>query len=74
MQKTDIAGPISPVILNLTCQSEDAIYVHWARPATYWNSVDYYYINYRAENARDNDEIELSTATNYLESGVRIYK
>ncbi|XP_043479627.1 tyrosine-protein phosphatase 99A isoform X2 [Leptopilina heterotoma] len=72
MQKTDIAGPISPVILNLTCQSEDAIYVHWARPATYWNSVDYYYINYRAENARDNDEIELSTATNYLESGTTI--
>ena len=72
MQRTDIAGPVPPLILNLTCQSEDAIYVQWTRPATYWNSIDYYYIKYRTENARDYDEIELSTDTSHLESGVSI--
>ncbi|XP_033215227.1 tyrosine-protein phosphatase 99A isoform X5 [Belonocnema kinseyi] len=72
MQRTDIAGPISPIILNLTCQAEDAIYVQWARPVTYWNSIDYYYINYKTENAKTYEEIELSTDTSHVESGATI--
>lgn len=71
IRKTDITGPSAPLILNLTCQSHESIYVHWARPALFWGSIDYYYINYRRINGRYYEEIELSAEKNHLESGVR---
>lgn len=70
IRRTDITGPSAPLILNLTCQSHESIYVHWARPALFWGSIDYYYINYRRENGRYYEEIELSAEKNHLESGV----
>lgn len=70
IRRTDITGPGAPQILNLTCQSHESVYVHWARPANFWGSIDYYYINYRRENTRYYEEIELSTDKNHLESGV----
>lgn len=41
---TDISGPSPPRILNLTCQTQDTIFLQWARPDHYFYSIDYYYI------------------------------
>lgn len=72
IRRTDITGPSAPLILNLTCQSHQSLYIQWARPVTFSGSIDYYYINYRPENGRYYEEIELSTEKNHLESGVRL--
>lgn len=72
IRKTDITGPSAPLILNLTCQSDESIYVHWARPALFWGSIDYYYINYRRINGQYYEEMELSAEKNRLESWVRL--
>ncbi|XP_050457004.1 tyrosine-protein phosphatase 99A isoform X3 [Cataglyphis hispanica] len=72
IRRTDITGPSAPLILNLTCQSHQSLYIQWARPVTFSGSIDYYYINYRPENGRYYEEIELSTEKNHLESGAII--
>ncbi|XP_023290155.1 tyrosine-protein phosphatase 99A [Orussus abietinus] len=66
--KTDIAGPGAPTILNLTCQAHDAIYIHWARPGLFWNTIDYYYITYSSPNAKEYEEIELLADKEELDS------
>ncbi|XP_018334837.1 tyrosine-protein phosphatase 99A [Agrilus planipennis] len=43
-KKTDIAGPSSPSILNLTCQSPESIFIQWGRPAEFYKNIDYYFI------------------------------
>lgn len=66
--KTDISGPSAPVILNLTCATQDSIYLHWARPREFFNSIDYYYVTYTSEHSNDN--ITIDTSTEHLESEV----
>lgn len=73
IRRTDITGPSAPQILNLTCQSHESVYVHWAAPATFWGSIDYYYINYRKDNGK-HEEIEVAPEKNHLECGVRVGK
>ncbi|XP_015118557.1 tyrosine-protein phosphatase 99A-like isoform X2 [Diachasma alloeum] len=72
MQKTDVAGPSAPVILNVTCQAQDAIYIYWSRPDIFWNSIDYYYIMYRNDLVHKYDEIEIPTSKEHLNSGITI--
>lgn len=67
--KTDIAGPSAPLILNLTCAAEDSIYLRWARPREFFNSIDFYFINYISDHSNDN--ITLDTSTKYFETEVR---
>lgn len=73
IRKTDITGPSAPLLLNLTCHSHESVYVHWARPAIFWGSIDYYYIHYRKENGRTYEEMELPAEKNHLESSVYTY-
>ncbi|KAK0168443.1 hypothetical protein PV327_002243 [Microctonus hyperodae] len=72
IQKTDVAGPSAPVILNLTCQAHDAIYIYWARPETFWNSIDYYYIKYRNDILNGYEDIEIPTSKEHINSGITI--
>ena len=58
--QTDVSGPSSPRILNLTCQNNEALYLHWERPSVYYNSVDYYFLYYRSEDKRDDEFEEIS--------------
>lgn len=39
VNKTDISGPSEPRILNLTCQTQDTIFVQWERPAQILHSL-----------------------------------
>ncbi|KAG7198497.1 hypothetical protein KM043_005870 [Ampulex compressa] len=72
IRRTDITGPNGPTILNLTCQSHDSVYLQWARPSLFWGSIDYYYINYRPENGKYYEEIEMPAEKDHLESGTII--
>ena len=50
---TDVTRPTAPRIENVTCYDggggRAAIYVQWRRPGTFYRSVDYYKIFFRAE-------------------------
>lgn len=72
IRRTDIIGPSAPTILNLTCQSHESVYVHWARPAHFWGTIDYYDIRYQKENTGIYGDITLTTEKNHIESGVRV--
>lgn len=63
---TDVAGPSEPRWLNLTCKSLDTIRIEWERPATYYNSVDYYYIYITGEDLSDNITIPASRNITYI--------
>lgn len=43
----DVGGPSPPVIVNLTCQNEEALFVQWQRPLRHHNTLDFFYIDYR---------------------------
>ncbi|KZC04425.1 Tyrosine-protein phosphatase 99A, partial [Dufourea novaeangliae] len=72
IRQTDIQGPSAPRILNVSCQTNDSIYIQWARPQVFWGSIDYYFINYRIENADRYEEIEVLTEKDHLESATII--
>ncbi|XP_076619526.1 putative receptor-type tyrosine-protein phosphatase mosPTP-1 isoform X3 [Colletes latitarsis] len=71
-RRTDISGPSPPSILNVTCQTDDSIYIQWARPNTFSGSIDYYFINYRVENSDHYEKIEVQAEKNHLESAMII--
>ncbi|KAK8771955.1 hypothetical protein V5799_024803 [Amblyomma americanum] len=64
--QTDVQGPSAPIIVNLTCQSLDSLFLQWERPQTYYNKVDYYFVHYRSEEAWGFEEIAMA-ATDRLD-------
>lgn len=58
--QTDVQGPSAPIIVNLTCQSLDSLFLQWERPHTFYNRVDYYYVHYRSEEAWSFEEIAMA--------------
>lgn len=68
LSKTDISGPSAPRILNLTCATQDTIYIQWERPKEYFYSIDYYYINYTSEHS--NESIIMESSKEHLDSAV----
>lgn len=58
--RTDVAGPSPPIITNLTCQSNNTIFIEWKRPrpGETYNTVDHYFIMYKSA---DSDVYEEKT-------------
>lgn len=69
IQRTDISGPSAPQIINLTCHSQDAIYLQWRRPIVY-NSIDFYVINYKENSYSNYQQIQLNSSSSYQETAV----
>lgn len=59
IQRTDISGPSAPQIINLTCHSQDSLYLQWKRPTSFYNSIDFYMINYRDSGYNSYQQIQL---------------
>ena len=70
IQRTDIAGPSAPQIINLTCHSQDAIFLQWRRPTSFYNSIDFYVINYKENSYSNFQQIQLNTSSSYSETTV----
>lgn len=59
--RTDVTGPSAPVIVNLTCDiSNNTLHVSWERPVIFFNSIDYFFIQYRSEDKSDTEFEELA--------------
>lgn len=63
---TDVQGPNSPTIINVTCSSLDSLYLQWERPTNFYNQIDYYYVYYRPEESWSFEEIMLSASRERL--------
>ncbi|XP_070493823.1 putative receptor-type tyrosine-protein phosphatase mosPTP-1 [Chironomus tepperi] len=72
IQRTDIAGPSAPQIINLTCHSQDAIFLQWRRPTSFYNSIDFYVINYKENSYSNYQQIQLNTSSSYPETAIII--
>ncbi|CAO1427366.1 unnamed protein product [Diamesa hyperborea] len=72
LQRTDIAGPSAPSIINLTCHSQDALYLQWKRPTTFYNTIDFYVINYKEISYNNFQQIQLNTSASYSETAIII--
>ena len=44
---TDVMDPSPPEVENVTCYSENRLYLQWRRPSVYQKSLDYYKIYFR---------------------------
>lgn len=71
IQKTDVAGPSAPIIVNLTCHSQDALHLRWKRPTIFYNSVDFYIIWFKPITESGFMNITLNASTQHLETAVR---
>lgn len=73
IQRTDISGPSPPILFNVTCHNQDAIYLRWKRPLEYYNSIDFYIICYRKVAQHECQEIQFNASALYLETAVIIF-
>ncbi|KAJ8913189.1 hypothetical protein NQ315_009026, partial [Exocentrus adspersus] len=64
---TDISGPSAPKVLNLSCQANETIYIHWGRPSNFFYSIEYYYVYINLGNHLY-DNITISTTKDHLET------
>lgn len=62
--RTDVGGPSPPAITNLTCQSNNTLYVEWKRPrpADYYTSVDHYFVVYRSTESSEFEEKSINSS------------
>ncbi|TRY70690.1 hypothetical protein TCAL_12939 [Tigriopus californicus] len=52
---TDVRGPSAPIIANLTCKDEHAIFIEWERPRQISHTIDFYFIGYKPEQHQSDD-------------------
>lgn len=64
--RTDISNPSAPQYVNVTCYSQDSILIQWQRPDKYYNSIDFYYVQYKPDSARDYEETTLQAKKDKL--------
>ena len=46
---TDVRAPGQPIVVNLTCQNGNTLFLKWLRPTLYYRTVDVYNVHYRPE-------------------------
>jgi len=49
VQMTDVRAPGQPIVVNLTCQNGNTLFLKWLRPTLYYRTVDVYNVHYRPE-------------------------
>lgn len=70
--RTDVSAPTSPQFVNVTCYSQDSILIQWQRPEKFYNQLDYYYVQYKADSAWQSEETTLSAKKDKLHNELLI--
>lgn len=70
--RTDVSAPLPVRNVSLTCISPDAILILWERPAKFYNSLDFYYVQYKAESAWTGEEATLAARKDKSQSELLI--
>uniref|UniRef100_A0A0K8UA23 Tyrosine-protein phosphatase 99A n=1 Tax=Bactrocera latifrons TaxID=174628 RepID=A0A0K8UA23_BACLA len=70
VQRTDVAGPSPPYVVNLTCHSQDAIAIRWRRPHEFYNTIDFYIIKTRVVGQDNHRDIRINASAKELETAM----
>ncbi|XP_017484305.1 PREDICTED: tyrosine-protein phosphatase 99A-like, partial [Rhagoletis zephyria] len=70
VQRTDVAGPNAPYVVNLTCHSQDAIAIRWRRPHEFYNTIDFYIIKTRVVGQDSHRDIRINASAKELETAM----
>ena len=46
---TDVRSPGEPLVVNLTCQNANTMFLKWLRPKLFYRTVDVYHVMYKRE-------------------------
>ncbi|CAB4063723.1 PTPRG [Lepeophtheirus salmonis] len=63
---TDVDSPGPPVIVNLTCQNGNTMFLKWLRPKVYFRTVDVYHVHYRVESTSSWDKQIVEAVNNTI--------
>ncbi|TDG52370.1 hypothetical protein AWZ03_001200 [Drosophila navojoa] len=69
-QRTDVAGPSAPAIVNLTCHSQESITIRWKRPYEFYNTIDFYIIKTRLAGQDTHRDIRINASAKELETAL----
>lgn len=67
-----MAGPSAPIVVNLTCHSQDSLTIRWKRPLEYYNNIDFYVIKTKIIGQDTHRDIRINASEKELETAVRI--
>ncbi|XP_068157399.1 tyrosine-protein phosphatase 99A isoform X3 [Drosophila tropicalis] len=70
VQRTDVGGPSSPAIVNLTCHSQESITIRWRRPYEFYNTIDFYIIKTRLAGQDTHRDIRINASAKELETAM----
>ncbi|KAL9899426.1 protein tyrosine phosphatase 99A isoform 2-T2 [Glossina fuscipes fuscipes] len=72
IQRTDVAGPSAPIVVNLTCHSQDSLTIRWKRPLEYYNNIDFYVIKTKIIGQDTHRDIRINASEKELETAMII--
>lgn len=64
--RTDVSAPTPPQAVNVTCVGTDSLHIHWLRPERFYNTIDFYYLHYKRDSARQYDEMAFAAQRDKL--------
>lgn len=72
VQRTDVAEASPPIIVNLTCHSQDSLSIRWKRPLEYYNTINFYVIKTKVVGQDAHRDIRINASAKELETAVFI--
>ena len=71
MVTTDVRAPGEPIVVNLTCQNGNTLFLKWLRPTLFFRTVDVYNVHYRPEGQDIWEQQVVETVNNTVNHMVR---
>uniref|UniRef100_A0A1I8NIX6 Fibronectin type-III domain-containing protein n=1 Tax=Musca domestica TaxID=7370 RepID=A0A1I8NIX6_MUSDO len=72
VQRTDVGVPSAPIIVNLTCHSQDSLTIRWKRPLEFYNNIDFYIIKTKIMGQDTHRDIRINASAKELETAMII--
>ncbi len=69
---TDVRAPGEPLIVNLTCQNGNTMFLKWLRPKLFHRTVDVYHVLYKPEESQRWERQVVETVNNTVNHMVSI--
>lgn len=73
VQRTDVGVPSAPIIVNLTCHTQDSVMIRWKRPLEFYNNIDFYIIKTKVMGQDSHRDIRINASAKELETAVSRY-
>ncbi|XP_075150681.1 protein tyrosine phosphatase 99A isoform X1 [Haematobia irritans] len=72
IQRTDVGAPSAPIIVNLTCHSQDSLTIRWKRPLEFYNNIDFYIIKTKIVGQDSHRDVRINSSAKELETAMII--